>query len=449
MLFWILAAVLTAGVVVLVIRPLMRPADTVDRSEFDLAVYRDQLAEIDRDFDRGLIGEVEAEAARTEIGRRVLNAGKQGQRLAGRRNGGRLSVLALAAFVPAAALVAYVLTGSPDLPSQPFAQRDMAPVEAFAAELAAADAMAEQLQRQPENIDGWVELGARYAALERWGEAAAAYARAMGQIGGTDPAVTGAWAEATVNANEGTVTEEARIGFEQTLTARPGDPRARYYLALATAQRGDAEDALRQWSDLAIETPPGASWAAALRLRIEQTAAAAGIDPQPYLVGPAMLGPDGLAAIDEMTEEQQAAMIEGMVGGLAARLEAAPDDVDGWLRLANAYQVLGRTEEANGALGRAIEYAPDDAAILSQIADRLLAGWAGGPLPDGLEPVLGRLVELSPNDPTALLFLGEAAARREDIQTARDHWTRLQALLEPGSAEHEAMNARLQGLPAP
>lgn len=449
MLFWILAAILTAGVVIVVVRPLMRPADAIDRSEFDLAVYRDQLAEIDRDVERGLIGEVEAEAARTEIGRRVLSADKQGQRPAGRRPGGRLSVLALAAFVPAAALVAYVLTGSPELPSQPFAQRDMAPVEAFAAELAAADAMAEQLQRQPDNIDGWVELGARYAALERWGEAAAAYARAIGRIGGVDPAVTGAWAEATVNANEGTVTEEARLGFEQTLAARPGDPRARYYLALATAQRGDAEDALRQWSDLAIDTPPGASWAAALRLRIEQTAAAAGIDPQPYLVGPAMLGPEGLAAIDDMTEDQQAAMIEGMVAGLAARLEAAPDDVDGWLRLASAYRVLGRQGAADAALGRAIEYAPDDAAILSQIADRLLTGWGGGPLPDGLEPVLVRLVVLSPDDPAALLFLGEAAARRDDVQAARDHWTRLRSLLEPGSAEHDAINVRLEDLPPP
>lgn len=449
MLFWIFAAILTAGVVGLLIRPLVRPADLVDRSEFDLAVYRDQLAEVDRDIDRGLIGPVEADAARAEIGRRALAADKQRSKVSGRSGQGRLAVLSLAIVVPVGVLAAYLVTGSPDLPSQPFAARDQGPREALAAEVAVAQELALRLQANPSDIDGWVELGARNAALERWGEAAAAYARAAGMVGGVDPGISGAWAEATVNANDGIVTREARLGFEQTLTARPGDPRARYYLGLATAQAGDGLAALDQWSNLALDTPPGASWAVALRARIEQTASDIDVDPQPYLVGPAMLGADGLAAVEDMTDDQRAAMIDGMVANLAARLEQNPDDADGWLRLADAYRVLDRPADAAAALDQAAAYASDDPAVLSALADRLLADWRGGPLPQGLVSVLERIIDQSPNDPRALLFLGEAAALDNDPDGARVHWTRLQGLLEPGSAEHEAIGERLADLPAP
>ncbi|MEM7442786.1 MAG: tetratricopeptide repeat protein, partial [Pseudomonadota bacterium] len=304
-------------------------------------------------------------------------------------------------------------------------------------------------QSQADDVDGWIELGARYAMLRRWGEASAAYARAIGLIGGVDPGVTGAWAEATVNANQGVVTQDARLGFEQTLEARPGDPRARYYLALATAQAGDGLAALQQWSDLALESPPGASWVPALRDRIERVADELGVDPAPYLAGPSMMDDEALASIEDMTEEQRAAMIDGMVSNLAARLEDEPEDVAGWLRLANAYRVQGRDTEAAMALDQAALHAPDDPQILSQLVDMLLADWRGGPLPAGLVLALERLVVLVPDDPRALLFLGEEAESSGDVERARRYWSDLQALLEPGSVEYEAVGDRLDSLPAP
>ena len=75
MLFWLVAAALTALVVALVLHPLMRrSAAAASPASHDLAVYRDQMSELDRDLARGLIGPREAEAARTEIGRRILQA---------------------------------------------------------------------------------------------------------------------------------------------------------------------------------------------------------------------------------------------------------------------------------------------------------------------------------------------------------------------------------------
>src|SRR5690606_33166859 len=76
MLFWVLCAVLTATVLYAVTRPLTLPAaasSAVDAdTASDLAVYRDQLAELEADRARGLLSDSEFEAARVEISRRLL-----------------------------------------------------------------------------------------------------------------------------------------------------------------------------------------------------------------------------------------------------------------------------------------------------------------------------------------------------------------------------------------
>lgn len=61
-----------------------------------------------------------------------------------------------------------------------------------------------------------------------------------------------------------------------------------------------------------------------------------------------------------MSEDERTAMITGMVDRLAAKLEARPDDFEGWLQLAKAYMVLGDEESARNALDRARSVAPPD-----------------------------------------------------------------------------------------
>ena len=76
MLLWLLLALMTAGALLAILRPLLRaqtaPAEAADAGT--MAVYRDQLAEIDADLARGVIDTAEAEAARIEISRRLLSA---------------------------------------------------------------------------------------------------------------------------------------------------------------------------------------------------------------------------------------------------------------------------------------------------------------------------------------------------------------------------------------
>jgi len=476
MIFWIVAAVVTAAAVAALLRPLLRPRRPLaDPAEHDQAVYRDQLAEVERDRARGILDDAQAEAARAEIGRRLLAAADRGQR--GRppadaspaegapaaaprvSHANRRLALVLAVLVPLGALGLYVPLGAPGLPSQPLAQRDPAEREAFRAALSEAEALAGRLEDQPDDAAGWIELAQRYDALGRYTESSDAYARAVGLTEG-DPVVTAAYGEALVNAAGGTVTEQAVAAFEEALAARPDDPRARFYLGLARAQAGDDAGALDRWRALMADTPADAPWLPMLRARIADTAGRLGLDVASVMPEPApparpqtgagtgapALSDDQMAGAAGMAPEERTEMIRGMVEGLAARLEQEPDDLEGWLRLANAYRVLGEPANAAAALARAADLAPDDPGVLAAYGDALLESAEGDTLPPEFVAVMQRLLALDPDSPRALWFLGIHAAVAGRPDDAEALWSRLLAQLEPGSPEHTALERQIAAL---
>ena len=166
----------------------------------------------------------------------------------------------------------------------------------------------------------------------------------------------------------------------------PGNaPRARYYLALARLQQGDAQGALQGWVDLESDLPVDADWLPLLRQRIAEAAAVLEVDPTtaktsigvargdaPKPASPAP-SPAAVAATAQATAdaapEQREAMINAMVERLAARLEQQPDDVEGWSRLGRSYMVLHRPDKARDAYARALQLRPADAALKQALAD--------------------------------------------------------------------------------
>src|SRR5207253_686183 len=132
MTLWFLFAVMTAAAIFAVLWPLGRGA-APRRSGSDLEVYRDQIAELARDRDAGMIARAEAEAARVEVSRRLLAAAEQSQSGIVPSPGGtfrrRAAAVVVLAGVPAVALGLYLALGSPDLPGQPIASRAAAPVQ--------------------------------------------------------------------------------------------------------------------------------------------------------------------------------------------------------------------------------------------------------------------------------------------------------------------------------
>ncbi|HLB79681.1 MAG TPA: c-type cytochrome biogenesis protein CcmI [Dongiaceae bacterium] len=358
---WIVVALMTAATLAIVLVPLLRArrAAVAGRAAYDLRVYRAQLKEIDRDLERGLLGEAEARAARLEIERRMLAAADAGD---GAPAGGTqlesrvraAAAIALAAALPFGAVMLYLALGTPGAPDLPLAARQTEqpadPAMAAVAEMV--ERLALRLEETPDDAEGWARLGRSYLVLGRYAESVSAYERAM-KLTGDRPDLAGEYGESLVLLHDGQVSAVARQAFETALAGDPGEPRSRYYLALGAAQAGDLQAALDGWVALAKDAPPDAPWLAAVRARIDDVAGQLGVDVATLAPAPAPA---------PSSDADQAQMIRGMVDGLAARLAANPRDLDGWLMLARSYRVLGEPDKAQGALQSASAAFADDAA---------------------------------------------------------------------------------------
>jgi cytochrome c-type biogenesis protein CcmH len=192
--------------------------------------------------------------------------------------------------------------------------------------------------------------------------------------------IMGDWGEAQVLAAEGRVTPAAREAFEAALADKENAPRSRYYLALAKMQQGDPKSALQAWVDLAADAPADAEWLPLVRQRIIEAAAKLGVDPSTLKTSSGMPSQAAVAATAQATgnasPEDRRAMIEGMVGKLAARLEQQPDDVEGWARLGRSYMVLKEPAKAREAYARALQLKPGDASLEQALAEAAAASGA-------------------------------------------------------------------------
>ena len=340
--FAVLAVILCIATTGALLWPLLRaPAPRANATAS--VIYEDQLAEVDRDAARGLLGPDEARAARAEVERRLLDAARR-ERAEGERvsRGGRLALVALAGLLPVGAGALYLGIGNPGLSSAPGADAP-APAVADAPSVATLTA---RLQADPDDADGWAQLARLLASQGRAGDALPAYAEAVRLTEGRDLLLLGEQAEQIVIAANRAVTPEARALFERVLAAQPGNARATTYLAIADAQGGDLPSAAMRLRGLLASAPPDAPWRPGVEDLMARMEAEIG-----------------------QTSQVQAAQIEAMVSGLAARLAENPDDAEGWRRLAISYGVLGREAEAAAAWRELLRLVPGDEEALAALGE--------------------------------------------------------------------------------
>nr|WP_191855953.1 c-type cytochrome biogenesis protein CcmI [Agrobacterium tumefaciens] len=350
--FWIVVAILTAAVAIVLMYPLMRKTEVAEtRRDGEVAVYRDQLAELDRERAAGLIGETEAEYARAEIGRRLLAAADAGQNA---ESGTRplrhnLAATLITVLLPALGLCLYIWNGSPDAPDMPLEARLEKPGNDMNLLIARAE---RHLAENPNDGAGWDILAPIYFKTMRLGDAELAYRNAIRILGSSPERLTGL-GETLVAGNDGIVIESARDAFAEAERLKSGNPRARFYLALALEQAGKAEEARAAFAALAADAPAGAPWLPLVREHLARTGGAA---------TPAAPGPTtgDVAAANDMTPADRQAMIEGMVASLDAKLKDNPADFEGWMRLVRAYSVLKNEAKAGEALRAGLKAFPPE-----------------------------------------------------------------------------------------
>ena len=369
--FWIICAVLTGAVGFAIIAPLLRNRGTGEpAAAFDLRVYRDQLQEVDRDLERGVIAPEDAARLRTEIGRKVLDADRRlSQDTAGKAGGRGLLAMGVLALLFVGAVALYLREGQPGRDDLPIAQRianarqiyESRPSQAEAEARAPAPvtpevpedfaALIQQLReavaRNPDDPQGLALLATNEIRLGNLSAAREAQQRLVelrGDDASADELVR--LSALMIEAASGLITPEAEEMLARALTREPTHPQARYLLGMLQLQNDRPDRAFPIWRSLLEEGPEDAPWIAPIRTAISDLAWLAG---QPDYVPPVpMPGPDAeaMAAAEDMTPEERQQMVAGMVSQLESRLASQGGTPEEWARLISSLVVIGNADHA-------------------------------------------------------------------------------------------------------
>ncbi|MFM8680146.1 MAG: c-type cytochrome biogenesis protein CcmI [Alphaproteobacteria bacterium] len=271
---WMIAMALAGGLVALLCIALVRPATATSGAAHDLEIYRDQMAELDREVAAGLIGAAEAEAARAEVARRMIGAARglspSASRPAATGAPDRIPLAALAAciVVPLLALGIYADRGRPGMPAVP-AGSASSPASQAQMIRGMVDGLAARLAADPGDVQGWRRLARSRRVLGEIDAAREAASRAAA-LAPDDLEVLGELAELHAPAGPADPLSEAFLNtLRRILARRPDDVQALFFLGLDGARRGDAAAARGHWERLLAVLPPGAPVAAEIKREVD------------------------------------------------------------------------------------------------------------------------------------------------------------------------------------
>ena len=414
--FWIVAGAMSALAALVIFAAVHRPRSSVTpTAAFDLQVYKDQLSEIDRDLERGVLNEDDAARARTEVSRRILEADRALQRDQAIVQTSPKTALAIGVGLVATvglALLVYAQLGAPGYRDLPIAERieriEQARAERPSQEMAEAqvppmprlqvsedlEQMVAQLrtilERRPDDTDGLRLLAQNEARLGNFRAARLAQTRLISLLAEQVTALEYIdLAEMMILGAGGYVSPEAEAQLRIGLEMEPRNGTGRYYAGLMYAQSGRPDLAFPIWRDLLNESSNEAPWLEPIMLQIEEVAYLAGTQdqlenlpqPQPPAQAPAQTQPpsdeplrgpsaDQIEAAGEMSAQDRGAMIQNMVAGLAERLANEGGAPEEWAQLISALIVLGREEDARAIYEDATQtFADAPAGVIAVIED--------------------------------------------------------------------------------
>jgi len=386
MIFWAMAGAMTLAVAVILVMALRRGGRDLDlrAAEFDARVYRDQLREIERELARGIVTEEEAGRMRTEVARRLLEADRaiaaEGSTAPGP---GAVGGPVIAAVIVACLLSGtglYVWLGAPGYPDLPLQLRlQMAeerraerPSQAQLEEslppsppVAGLDPeftrLVEQLRatvaERPDDLQGHQLLARNEANIGDFAAARKAQARVI-ELKGAE-ATHQDWlllATLMIQSAGGQVSPDAESILLRVMREDPRNDTALFFAGILNMQVGRHDLAFRFWRQLLDTAPPESPWRGDVRARIEELAQVAGVR---YELPPETAPERGPSAADmeaaaDMSPEERAQMIRGMVEGLSDRLANEGGTAEDWGRLILALAQLGERERATSIFAEAV-----------------------------------------------------------------------------------------------
>lgn len=402
MTFWILTALVTFAIAALLAAVLLRNKSTGEpAAAFDLRVYRQQLADVDKDVARGVVAHEDAERIRTEIARRILAADAQLKAaVAGTAQPtGATQIMAaiVVAVIATGTAVLYLHFGAPgygdfaladrlalaeeratDRPSQTDIEAQMPPQlapEISADYLNLVTQLRSVMETRPEDPRGFALLSEHEANLGNFRAAYTAKARYIelqnNDIDGDDLMDM---VELMTLAAGGYISPEAETYLRQALTLEGRRADTGYYFGLLMGQIGRPDRGYQVWSDTLKIGPAGSPWIQRIQAQIPDMAALAGVNyteitppsgedrrADPPLPNPSA---EDIEAASALSAEDRMEMVRGMVSQLSERLATEGGSVEEWARLIASLGVLGQPEQAAAIYSEAVaQFSEDDTAL--------------------------------------------------------------------------------------
>ena len=461
---WAALAALAVVAIVAILWPLLKkqPVENATRAAYDLTIFEDQMKEVDRDVERGVLTAEQADGARAEIQRRIAAAERAPDEIIAPENKTKrnLVIAAVVVAVPLIAVGIYMKVGTPDP-----AQKTATDIDKMVQQLA------DKVAKDPTDLEGVQLLARTYNRIGRFGDAVKTYAQVLAME--PDSANFSSFGESMVFAGDGKVNKDAHDAFVRALSLDRSEPRARFYLGLEQADKSQPGNALAIWRDLADTAPADAPWLEMVKEQMAGVAKDANIPPMtvqpkhplefvpaeelalarvqasaPPTVEAKRPAPAAPGQMDPATQ----AKIKEMVGGLAERLKANPNDYDGWLMLGRSYTVLKNFEGAKEAYDKAGALKPDSldpklqymAALMTTVDPE-----APSALPANVTDAAIAVLKVDPKQPEALYVSGLARAKVGDKAGAKTLWTQAKDAMPADSPLRGDLQRRLDALDQP
>lgn len=277
--FITLATLLVVVAAIPLVLPLLRQrgtaTDAADRQAANIAILRDQMAELEHDRSEGSLSDADFEQAKKELQKRLLEEARPEGTTTRETSPSRKTALIILILLPLMGLGGYGLLGSPQALDP--ANRQPAPkvtadqIEGMVAKLAA------RLKENPDDPKGWLMLARSYKMLGRYPESAEAFDKAMPLVE-KDGTLLGEYAEILAITSDGFTGKSTEL-INKALKLTPEDPQILLLAGAAAGERGDFKAAVAYWEKVAPQLEPGSEEAEALAAALAQAREMAGRAP--------------------------------------------------------------------------------------------------------------------------------------------------------------------------
>ncbi|HEX7335036.1 MAG TPA: c-type cytochrome biogenesis protein CcmI [Pyrinomonadaceae bacterium] len=282
-LFWVICAAMIMIALVFVLPPALQRSEESNRESDDerkkanIAVYRDQLSELEADVRNGIVSQEQYAQDREEIERRLLEdiATTNTKKTTAAPVSGRNTAYVLGIGLPLVAIIFYLNIGSPKAvegppaatasQSGPFAGQERTQ-EQIAANV---EKLAERLKSNPSDAEGWVMLARSYSSMEKFGEAAGAYAKAT-ELKPNDADLWVDYAFATAMASGRNLEGKPMELIQQALKIDPENAKALQLAGSAAFQARDYNKAIEYWNRVLKQVPADSEVGRLIVQRIEE-----------------------------------------------------------------------------------------------------------------------------------------------------------------------------------